>query len=127
MSLNILIQTIGHGAHRAGIGDTVGDWVWTDEHNLLIRVSDLGDWRYQALVAVHELVEALLCREHGISTETVDAWDNAYDGDGEPGDDQRCPYRNEHRSATTIEMLLAHELDVQWQTYEEAINRAGED
>ena len=62
-----------------------------------MRVSALTDWRHSALIAVHELVEALLCKAHGVTTEAVDTWDM---GPGheldEPGDDPRAPYHREH-------------------------------
>ena len=54
----------------------------------------MTDRRYELLVALHELVEALLCKEAGVSQERVDALDEAYeakrlpdDKDSEPGDD----------------------------------------
>jgi hypothetical protein len=39
-----------------------------------MRVSALADWRLSVLIAVHELVEALLRNAHGVSTEAVDEW-----------------------------------------------------
>ena len=43
------------------------------EGNLTIRVSDMGDWRYNFLLARHEMDEAILCKHAGITTEMVDA------------------------------------------------------
>ena len=114
----ITIQTIPHAQQRY---PTVGDWIWVDDHNLQIRVSDMGDRRYEALVAAHELVEALLCREHGITTEMVDAFDKAFEGDGEPGAAPHCPYRLEHLRATAIEAKLADALGVDWYEYDAAL------
>ena len=114
----ITIQTIPHAQQRY---PTVGDWIWVDDHNLQIRVSDMGDRRYEALVAAHELVEALLCREHGITTEMVDAFDKAFEGDGEPGYAPDCPYRREHTAATGIEMQLASAMGVEWIEYDAAL------
>jgi hypothetical protein len=117
--MNITIQTIPHDQQRY---PTVGDWVWVDDNNLQIRVSHLGDRRYEALVAVHELVEALLCREHGITTEAADAFDKAFEGDGEPGAAADCPYHLEHFHATVIEMTLARSLGVDWDEYDNAVS-----
>ena len=92
----ITIETIPHASQRY---DTVGDWIWEDENYLRIRVSSMGRRRYAALVAVHELVEALLCWERGITTEMVDTFDKAFEAgrpegnEDEPGDDPTCPYR----------------------------------
>ena len=122
--MQITIKTIPHADQRY---PTVGDWVFVDDNNLQIRVSDLGDRRYNALVAVHELVEALLCQHRGITTEMVDAFDMAYEAKrpegntDEPGNDPNCPCLKEHEFATTVEMLLAEELGVDWGTYDDAV------
>jgi hypothetical protein len=117
--MKIVIDTIPHDAQRY---DTVGDWVWLDDDRLEIKVSELGDRRQEALVAVHELVEALLCREHGITTEMVDAFDKSYTGDGEPGHAPDCPYRAEHSEATGIEVILSIAMDVDWNEYDAAVS-----
>ena len=118
MSLNIEIKTIPHQDQRY---DTCGDWL-IDGDNITILVSDLGDWRLEYLVADHELREALLCRHRGISTKAVDDFDTASQGEGEPGDDPRAPYKREHFFATSIERLTAAELDVDWAEYEGKLN-----
>jgi hypothetical protein len=117
--MKITIETIPHDAQRY---DTVGDWVWLDDDRLEIKVSELGDRRHEALVAIHELVEALLCREHGITTEVVDAFDRAYTGDGEPGHAPDCPYRAEHTEAQGIEVFLAIAMGVDWCEYDAAVS-----
>jgi hypothetical protein len=117
--MSITIQTIPHDSQRY---PTVGDWVWVDDHNLVIHVSSLGDRRYEALIAVHEMIEALLCREHGITTTMADAFDIAFEGEGEPGDAAECPYRQEHFTATFIEMQVANALGVDWNLYDEAVS-----
>lgn len=114
MSLNIKIVSIPHSAHRY---PTAGDWYNSNGVDL-IEVSQLPDERYELLLAVHELVEAALCKQAGISESTVDAWDTKFAGEGEPGDDPRCPYFRQHTRAETIERLLAAMLDVDWDSYE---------
>ena len=54
----------------------------------------MSDRHYEFLLALHELVEAMLCAETGVSQAAVDAFDKAYeakrppaDKDSEPGDD----------------------------------------
>lgn len=123
--MNINIQTIPHDQHRY---PTCGDW-WLDEQgNLQIRVSDMGNTDYEALVALHELVEVLLCKKRGITTEQVDAFDKTFESNraegnnDEPGDDPAAPYRKEHFFATNIEALMSSELGVDWKTYEAKIN-----
>ena len=106
---------------------TVGDWQW-DGDDLTISVSQMGNWRYEMLVAVHELVECLLCRERGIRQEDVDEFDRRYESTrakfnlNEPGDEPFAPYYHEHQFATCIERLLANELGLNWQIYEGVVN-----
>jgi len=74
----------------------------------------MTDRRYELLVALHELVEALLCQQSGVSQERVDAFDKAYeakrplaDKDSEPGDDPAAPYNRQHVIASVTERLAA--------------------
>lgn len=99
--------------------DTLGDWIWTGSR-LDIRLSREfceRDPRYVLLLAVHEMVEAMLCRSAGISTQQVDAFDMSFTGEGEPGDDPSAPYHYQHRAAEAAEKALAAELGVKWRTY----------
>lgn len=94
--------------------DTCGDWFYEGDQ-LVIQVSDRLDGakldrEEQFLIALHELVEAKLCKVHGVSQKLVDDFDRAYRGDGEPGDDPKSPYRLEHRFAMLIEHLMAREM-----------------
>lgn len=101
---------------------TVGDWQ-INTGILTIYVSELPDERMSQAIAVHELVEALLCTARGITPAQVDAWDIAGDGQylDEPGDDPRAPYFNEHQFATKVEESFINELEIDWHAYETAI------
>lgn len=100
----------------------IGDW-WFDGETLHIRatndtpdVTD-GDGPWPFLVALHETVEAILCQAHGVDGKAVDDFDNLFEAEGhdeddEPGDDERAPYRAEHRQAMIIEHLMANFLGV---------------
>jgi hypothetical protein len=123
--MKIIIETIPHDQQRY---PTVGDWQWKDDgETLTIKVSNMGNWRYEALVAVHELVEVLLCKQAGVSEEKVDQFDINFEArrtegdDSEPGDDAQAPYRDQHCIATGIERILAVQLDVPWKAYEYAL------
>jgi hypothetical protein len=127
--MTIHLQTIPHDQQRY---PTVGDyWEEADgvEH---VRVSELPDWRYEALVAVHEIVELLLAKHRAISEEAISAFDVEFERDrehgkvlGEPGDDPRAPYKREHFFATNVERLLAAELEVDWRSYETLVDSLG--
>lgn len=129
--MNVTIKVIPHASQRYR---TPGDWWWTDKDDtgdLEIRVSKLSDWRYEMLVAVHELVEVLLCRYFRIPEWQVTAFDENYEReraeglhgvDEEPGDDPSAPYRKEHFFATTVERLFSATLLVDWSLYEKEIS-----
>lgn len=154
--MNIFIQTIEHKKQRY---DTCGDWyqgqLWGEDggevsvhkcngDETIISVSELGDWRFEMLIGVHETIEMLLCKKAGITADQVDAFDKEFedarqnkkgkDGSGwfqfrgnwfhpdcEPGDYVDAPYFKQHQFATTIERALARELDVDWAEYEKKI------
>lgn len=94
---------------------------------LNIRVSNMSDWRYEALVAFHELAEVLICQQRGISQDAVDKFDKEFEAnrepgnEDEPGDDPKAPYRKEHFFATNVEALLSAELNVNFQEYEREV------
>lgn len=94
------------------------------EEGLVIRVSKLSDWRYEMLVAIHELAEVLMCKHDGVSQELVDAFDKDFeakrteDNEDEPGDEPDAPYVKQHCLATGIERIMAAHLGVSWKNYE---------
>jgi hypothetical protein len=103
---------------------TAGDWQFKSDGSLHITVTQMSDRRYEFLVAVHELVEALLCKQAGVSQAAVDAFDKAYetkrpptDKDSEPGNAAGAPYRREHVIASVTERLAAELLNVDWSRY----------
>lgn len=128
----VKILTVDHKDQRY---DTVGDWYYEhtiqDGECLIIKVSKMSDWRYEFLVAAHELVEVVLCRHAGISQKVVDNFDMRFedkraesktDNFDEPGDEPNAPYRFQHCIATGVERLLAGILGVSWKKYEAEIN-----
>lgn len=123
--MNVRIKVIPHAEQRY---PTVGDWLFEKNGDLVIRVSKLSDWRREMLIAVHELVEVLICKQRGISQEMVDRFDKHFeetrtpDNEDEPGDEPTAPYVVEHCIATGVERILAAELRVCWKDYERELN-----
>lgn len=103
--------------HREQRYPTSGDWQFGPDDTLTVTVSDLGDPRFNALVAIHEVVEALLCRERGITDEVVTKFDTDHLELEEPGDDPRAPYHAEHMAASVVEQALAALLGIDWEAY----------
>jgi hypothetical protein len=125
----VRITSIPHKAQRY---NTVGDWQFIagefdkilDKNipNLRIRISNLSDERYMYLVAIHEYIEAIICKYTGITEKDVDNWDINYSGKyNEPGDDPLCPYNLAHSFATVVEREIAKKIKVNWEEYEKEI------
>lgn len=121
--MRIDIRTIPESTMRY---PSLGDWFYEGaadgeeadgekadrEEVLCIRAVDTLSDNEAFLVALHELVEAWLCRDKGVSQEAVDAFDLAFipprnDPDAEPGDHPDAPYRIQHRQAMMVEHLMA--------------------
>lgn len=131
--MKIDIATIPHSQQRY---ETVGDWYWKGKPEgncfwnhctLVIRVSKMKDWRHEVCVAIHELVEVVICKWTGITQKEVDTFDMAFEKNrkpgnfDEPGDDNRAPYRIAHCIATGVERTVAAMLGVFWKLYEKEI------
>lgn len=127
--MKITIETI---PHEKQLYETCGDWRFDADGDLNIKVSELGDWRMEVLVGVHELVESVLCYNRGVKESDVTDFDIAFEilrdsfpeiiGNTEPGDMVSAPYYNEHQFATKIEKKVAEELGVDWDSYSKTIN-----
>lgn len=131
--MNIRQITVSVVPHKEQSYNTVGDWQinhYEGEDCLDITVSDLGDWRYTMAVAVHEVLEGLLCAEHGVTPKSVDTFDMKFEdkrkkGDtAEPGDDPKAPYHLEHGFASACERMFIAACGLNWKKYTEAVDEA---
>lgn len=107
--------------------DQCGDWNYTDKV-IIVTVRDDLPPKSQLAIAIHELIEAYLCRENRISDQSVCAFDQKYEAErkegkhgenDEPGDDPRAPYREEHQIATFVERAVCHALGISWKEHEQ--------
>lgn len=118
--MDILIRVIPESQMRPEVNGA--DWYFDTEGNLQVRVSPMSDWRYETLLAIHEAVEAIMCKFNGVTQKSVDEFDLEYDKthtfDLNAGDDPAAPYKLEHTFATAIERILAGVLKVDWLTYD---------
>lgn len=106
--MKIIIEVVPHNTQRY---NTIGDWQWFGE-TLQIKVSDMGDWRKEMLVGIHELVETLLCKKSGITEEEVDNFDLSHPKLHEPGDSCLAPYHIQHMVAIQVEEILIDKLGI---------------
>lgn len=118
--MDIVIRVIPESEQRAEVNGA--DWFWDEKGNLQVRVSPMSDWRRETLLAIHETVEAIMCKHNGVTQKSVDEFDMEYDkthtSDLNAGDDPKAPYVREHCLATAIERILCAELDVNWIEYD---------
>ncbi len=121
MIYGVRIEVVPHADQRY---DTAGDWFYgivDSQPVLVIRVSSTGAWQSDMLVALHELVEAILCRNDGIGQELVDNFDMMFTpapGAGEPGDAPAAPYRNQHCFAMAVERMVCAAMKRSWTEHE---------
>lgn len=149
--MRVVIETVDHQSQRY---DTCGDWEITYEATMgadgtvvevptiAIKVSDMGDWRKEFLVGIHEAIEAALCVEDGVTDAQVSPFDIAfeaarasstepdgrfqfqgrfYDADYEPGDSPDAPYQHQHNFATAVERMACAAFGMKWAEYEDAV------
>ena len=124
--MKIQIKTI---PHKCQLYKTVGNY-YNKNGTDHVFVSDMKNEDYAFLVAVHELVEMWLCRKRGIKEEDITAFDVQFEKDREagqhsdaeePGFDPKAPYVKEHTFATKIEKMVAAELGVEWDKYNDTV------
>lgn len=123
--LNIEIKTIPDKDQRY---DTVGDY-WKNGDKDEIRISEMGNRQYEFFVAVHEMIEQFLCENKGITNEEITKFDMEYEANRKAGDDSEpgasiyAPYHKEHMFSDKIERLLAEESKIDWDKYNNYINK----
>lgn len=120
--MKIVIETVPHNEQRY---ETVGDY-WWDNETLHIRVSETGNTNYDYLIAIHELVEAVLCEYRGVSVEDIDKFDILHPELIEPGDHPQAPYQNEHNFATAVERMICAAMGIKWQEYDQTLDKLGD-
>lgn len=140
--MKIIIETIDPKLQRY---NTVGDWQWKDSGTTLhVKVSRMIDdapndlpfrtCDAEAIIGIHEAIEALLCRRSGVSEKMVDDFDmdprrikEVEEMEIEHGDHPKAPYRNEHCIATGVERILIAYLGISWYEYEKRLIEMGEE
>jgi hypothetical protein len=75
---------------------------------------------HEFLVALHEFIEAYLAKRAGIPEWDITKFDLNCP-DAEPGNSPQAPYSGPHLIATRFERLMAEELKVDWEAYEQEL------
>lgn len=122
--MKITIETIPHVRQRY---NTVGDWHYDEDGNIKIKVSQMETKESEYLVIIHELIEAILCRDRFITVEQVDEWDISHPEAEEPGDLVDSPYYLQHNLAEMTERLIAQQLQISWAEHCKIVKEASVD
>jgi hypothetical protein len=128
--LKINIEVIAHKDQRCGM---TGNW-WTDEDGIIqMRISRMGDIRYEMMHVVHEVKELAVSITDPVAMDDkiTDAYDDSFlearakspdrPGYGEPGFGKGCPYGKGHHAGTADEMLLCAIYGINWNDYDQRV------
>lgn len=111
MNKMVVMKVIPHAEQRY---DTLGDYWMDPDGTWQIRVSDMGDWRYNFSVLLHEFIEFALITQHEVSEKSVCDFDLAVPAESkyadDPGFDPAAPYHEEHVFSDAVERLIAPHL-----------------
>ena len=114
--LNIFVETIPHEEQRY---DTVGDYFYIVDDQLVIKISEQQNKWYEYLILLHELVEIILTEHRGITEESISKFDMEHPELSDPGSSIEAPYHDEHMMAMDIEKLICSQLNIDWEKYNE--------
>lgn len=129
--MNIEIRFVDHSEQRY---NTVGDWEYLPapfegaERTLRVTVSRTGSWQSSVAIAIHELIEGVLCVENGVAQYEVDTYDKGFEilytehperfASDEPGDSPDAPYYVQHGVASVCERLVTNAMHLSWPEHE---------
>lgn len=120
--LNIVFKSVPRQQMRY---PSAGDYFEKDGVVHIVCV-ETRNWKYDALLLVHELVEYLLVKAAGVPIKAIDDFDINFEREremgihalhDEPGDSLESPYHSQHAFATGVERMLAVVLRVHWADY----------
>jgi hypothetical protein len=106
--------------HTSQHYDTAGDYKEIPDA-WVVSVSELSDWRHEALIMLHELVEMVLTKNNGLSWDDITRFD-IESQHPDPGSLPEAPYHKEHKLAEKIEKMMAKELGVDWKEYNKELD-----
>lgn len=116
--LNITIATI---PQKEQDYDTLGDYKGHARRRF-IEVSELGDWRWEFLIALHELCEQNMQIALDISEESIVSWDKNHPESDDPGSIPGCPYQDIHLMSESIEKMVCEKSGWSWEEYNKALD-----
>jgi hypothetical protein len=124
--MDIIIKTVSNNEVMERMGFTGADWWFDEKGDLQVRIANLGNWKEEAILGIHEASEGIICKQMKITHEDVDEFDKIYqithEVDNDSGDELLAPYKWPHTFATAIERVLAGVLRVDWKSYDDKLS-----
>jgi hypothetical protein len=121
--MRVEIKTVDPAAMRY---PTAGDWEWLPDGGLMLKIPEYGGRDVSVLlVAIHEMIEAYLCKRDGVTDEEVTKFDTDNPLLEEPGDDPRAPYHKQHMVAMALEREAAIATSTDWATHDKWVFDVG--
>ena len=130
--LDIRIKTVPERLIR---NEQSGDWEYDDKQILSTVLENTYSPESELAIAIHELIEAWLCRRDKVTNKAVLLHDEIYERarkmglhpeTTEPGDAEDSPYRLQHQAATHVERAVIAALGVRWEDHEKEITNSGQ-
>ena len=119
--MRIEIKSIDPAAIRYS---TCGDWQWLPDGSMKVSVPDYANRNSEFLVALHEMVEAWLCRKDHITEAEVSSWDMNNPELEEPGDSKNAPYHHQHMVAMNVERIVCEAMKIPWEDHQRWVENA---
>jgi hypothetical protein len=104
---------------------THGDW-YEKDGKLKITSTSYDNENGSFLVALHEFVEAWLCRHDGVDEMDVSAWDLCNPDASEPGELEDAPYFKQHAVATQVEKIVCEAMGIDWEDHNRWVSEAAD-
>ena len=117
--LHISIDTIPQKQHEYA---TYGNYKGHIRRRF-IEVSELNDWRWEFLIALHELIEQNIALALGLSEAEILAWDLAHLESDDPGSLDGCPYKFMHLYAERAEKDMCRMCNWDYEEYCKALDK----
>jgi hypothetical protein len=110
--------------HKDQIYETAGNY-GEDGCGWWMEISKMEDWRYEAMCAMHELLEMILTKAQGVDWKDIDNFDMTGEGKDmdDPGISPKAPYHTQHLAAMRLEKDICKIMGIPWYKYDRSYSK----